>query len=201
MFLPKLREVKEALGSLFSAPYTSKFPAKPFQAHEAFRGLPRYHEDYCVGCGTCAQVCPTRAIEIKDDKAAKTRTLTVNYFKCMNCGQCEEKCITQKGIVLSNEHSLSVMQKDDPAIFENVEKTLALCESCGDVIACHDHLVWIKDQLGARAYAHPNLLLETQKHFTTVEPSKTKEVVRREDQIKMVCPKCRHKIVVADDFY
>ncbi|MBN2000424.1 4Fe-4S binding protein [candidate division KSB1 bacterium] len=201
MFLPKLREVKEALGSLFSAPYTTKFPAIPFEAHKAFRGKPRYNENYCVGCGTCAQVCPTRAIDINDDKKTKIRTLTVNYLKCMNCGQCEEKCITEKGIVLSNEHSLAVMQKDDPALFEKVDKSLAICESCGDVIACRDHLVWIKDKLGAKAYSHPNLLLETQRHFTDFEESKTKSIIRREDQIKLVCPRCRHKIVVADEFY
>ena len=68
MFLPKLREIKEALTSFFSAPYTTKFPAKPDTESESYRGMPRYNEEVCVGCGTCVQVCPSKAIELIDDK-------------------------------------------------------------------------------------------------------------------------------------
>lgn len=201
MILPKLREIKEALTSFFTAPYTTKFPFEGHTPAPEFRGLPKYFAEYCVGCGTCAQVCPTRAIAVTDDVEKATRTLTVDYASCIHCGQCQEHCITEKGIQLSQQYSLSVMDLKAPEMFESVEKELAICEACGEIIAPRDQLRWIKRRLGAKAYAHPNLLLETQRQFFDVVPSKAKARLRREDQIKELCPKCRHQVVVQDEFY
>ena len=200
MYLPKIREIKEALTSFFTPAYTTKFPAEPYTAPEQYRGRPKYNKEYCIGCGTCAQVCPTQAISVVDDTKKMIRTLTVDYCLCMNCGQCEEKCITRKGVSLTSDYSLAIMDKKDPNAFESIECELAICESCGEVIACEPHLLWIKERLGAKAYAHPNFLLQTQKQFFQLEPSNVKDRIRREDQIKQVCPKCRNKIVVADEF-
>ena len=201
MVLPKLREIKEALGSFFSAPYTTKFPFQPADKRpEGFRGKPRYHEDVCVGCGACAEVCPTGAITITDDKKKKLRTLEVDYVHCMNCGQCEEKCITETGITLTAEYSLVLLDLKSPERLESVQKEIVICESCGAVIGCRDHLSWIRKKLGAKAYAHPNLLLSFQKDLEDVESYPVKSRIRREDQIKEVCSKCRYQIVVEDEF-
>lgn len=200
MYLPKIREIKEALTSFFSPPYTTQFPAKPYTAPPEYRGKPKYYKEYCVGCGTCAQVCPATAIIIVDNKERKIRTLTVDYCSCINCGQCEEKCITQKGIKLSNEYSLAVATTKAPEVFETVEKESVYCEICAGFIACRDHLIWVKDKLGAKAFSHPNFLLELQKEFSTIEESQAKSRIRREDYIKEVCPKCRHLVVVSDEF-
>ena len=201
MFLPKLREVKEALTSLFTAPYTTKFPFEGHTPEPEFRGFPRYDAEKCIGCGSCEQVCPPKAITLEDDKEKGIRTLTVNYTSCIHCGQCEEHCITGEGIQCSAEYSLSVMDVKAPEVYETVEKECAVCESCGEIIAPRDQLLWIKHRLGARAYAHPNLLLETQRQFFEVVPTKPKAELRREDQFKELCPACRHKVVVADEFY
>ncbi len=200
MFLPKIREIKEALVSLFSAPYTTKFPAKPDTESKKYRGMPRYDESFCIGCGACAQVCPSLAIQVTDDTERKVRTLSVDYGSCIQCGQCGEKCITSKGIANTNFYSLAVTDVKAPEVFETVKKDLVLCECCGEIIACRDHLGWIKQRLGAKAYAHPNLLLFSQAEFAVVEPSHPKESIRREDQIKIVCAKCRQRIVTADEF-
>lgn len=201
MYLPKIREIKEALTSFFSKPYTTKFPAEPYTPPEEFRGFPRYHKDDCVGCGTCAQVCPAGAISVTDDLTKLLRTLKIDYSSCIHCGQCEEHCITQKGVLLSTEYSFATMDKNDPNIFEKVEKEILLCEVCSSMIAPIDQIKWIRERLGAKAYAHPNFLLNIQREFFEPEPSKAKSRIRREDQIKEVCPKCRHKIVVEDEFY
>jgi len=200
MFLPKLRELSEALRSLFSAPFTSKFPVKPHQPAQGFRGFPEYHEEYCVGCGTCAQVCPTNAIEIFNDLKTGKRILRVDYTSCAQCGQCEEKCITGQGIQLSQKFDLSVADLKDAAVYNSVEKDVAICEACGVIVACYDHLRFVKERLGAKAYANPNLLLITQRNFSELPSSSIKDRLRREDYIKMFCPKCRHKIVVKDEF-
>jgi len=201
MYLPKLREIKEALSSFFSKPYTTKFPKEPFSAAEEYRGKPRYDSAFCIGCGTCVQVCPAQAIKIADNKELLKRTLSISYLNCINCGQCEENCITGKGIRLTNEYSFATMDKNDPKNFETIDKEIVLCEICGEVIAARDQLLWIKDRLGAKAYAHPNFLLEEQKQFFEVEPAVPKSRIRREDQIKELCPICRHKVVVQDEFY
>jgi formate hydrogenlyase subunit 6/NADH:ubiquinone oxidoreductase subunit I len=201
MYLPKIREIKEALGSLFSRPYTTEFPKASFTASDSYRGKPRYNAEECIGCGTCALVCPSGAIEDKTYLDERKRILTVNYYSCINCGQCEENCITGKGIKLSNEHSFAVLGKDSPELFEQIEKTVVVCEICGEMIAAADHLNWVKLRLGAKAYAHPNFLLDSQKEFAAIPEALPKERIRREDQIKELCPKCRHKVVVEDEFY
>lgn len=200
MPLPKLRELKEALTSFFSAPYTTKYPAGPAAAFPSFRGFPKYDKDHCVGCGTCAQVCPSLAIQATDDKDAKVRRLRVDYGSCIQCGQCQEKCITGQGIVNTGAYSLALTDVAAPEAFESIDRELVICECCGAVIGCRDHLLWIKDRLGAKAYGHPNLLLATQRALGAVEPSAPKDRLRREDQIKEMCARCRQTVVTLDEF-
>ncbi|MBD3160254.1 MAG: 4Fe-4S dicluster domain-containing protein [Candidatus Lokiarchaeota archaeon] len=40
----------------------------------------------CVGCGICAENCPTGAISIVNGKAQ------IDYSKCENCGVCIKVC-------------------------------------------------------------------------------------------------------------
>jgi pyruvate formate lyase activating enzyme len=45
-----------------------------------------YLEEKCNGCGRCADVCPQKAIQIKEAKSRADRT------KCKGCGQCVQVC-------------------------------------------------------------------------------------------------------------
>ncbi|MBL7108395.1 MAG: 4Fe-4S ferredoxin, partial [Candidatus Cloacimonetes bacterium] len=46
MIYPKLRELKEALTSLFTKPYTRKFPftKEPYKPADEFKGKPKFDE-------------------------------------------------------------------------------------------------------------------------------------------------------------
>ncbi len=202
MFLPKLRELKEAFTSLFTRPYTSKFPftKEPYEPIKEFKGKPKYDEENCVGCGTCAQVCPAEAIDIIDSIEEKKRVLKISYTHCMYCGQCEEHCITEKGIKLSNEYVTAVFSSDKDADTMQIEKELLICPNCGAVIATVDHLDWLIERLGPKAYGNPNLIAHLQKRFADIPESKVKDKLRREDYYKLLCPKCRHQIVMKDVF-
>ena len=55
---------------------------------------PKVNFEKCVGCGRCAEVCPPKAIDMKDmkiDKKMKKRPM-INRSKCIRCFCCQELC-------------------------------------------------------------------------------------------------------------
>lgn len=48
--------------------------------------MPYVITDDCVACGTCAEECPTGAIEEGEDK------YVINQDECTECGTCVEVC-------------------------------------------------------------------------------------------------------------
>lgn len=50
------------------------------------RSVPKLKAKDCVGCGKCAEVCPAKAIEIKNKKAI------IDRKKCITCFCCQEFC-------------------------------------------------------------------------------------------------------------
>jgi len=46
----------------------------------------KYESSKCIGCGTCAKICPEHAFEIKNGKAV------FNEDACFGCGGCVRKC-------------------------------------------------------------------------------------------------------------
>lgn len=51
-----------------------------------------YSKGLCAGCGTCASVCPTSAIEIIKDKRKGTYAPQLDDERCNQCGLCLEVC-------------------------------------------------------------------------------------------------------------
>ena len=199
MRYPKIREVKEAVFSLFTPAYTTKFPKEPHVPFDNFRGKPVVDDTHCVGCETCANVCPPKAITFRDDKEKRVRVIARNYGLCIFCGQCEEHCITQKGVQLSDKiFDLAGFDKNN--LVEYQEKELLICKSCGAVITTKEHIQFIYDKLGPAAYAtilNLNILNDRLRLAENEEVSvEIKDGLKRKDMFNIICPNCLRKVLV-----
>ena len=193
--LLQVRVLKEALTALFTGPYTIPFPAAPSEAYPRFRGKAKFDEEECVGCGACAEVCPANDITVTDDTEGKKRTITLFYDKCIQCGQCQANCITEKGVKLTNEYDLIYFDRSQAKT--SVEKELVLCEACGDVISTADHIKWVTEKLGPLAYSNPTLILSAlmdAKVLDAVPPRDEELEPGRQDVVRMLCAKCRRQV-------
>ena len=197
MKLPKLRELVEAVKALAKGPYTSKFPRIAHTPYSSFRGQPKYNPEKCVGCLACEEVCPAEAIAHRDEteKTNPVRVLIHYTDTCIFCGTCEEACIADhEGIKLSNDWELSFFDRQKES-HESIEKELQLCELCGAVIACKDHLKWIAERVGELSFASPTLYQSRLKELGVIEDNVASAVRDRgrSDRVKILCSRCRRE--------
>jgi len=193
--LPKLREIREAIKALIVGPYTSKFPKEPHKPYPNFRGQPKFNEQKCVGCLACEEVCPVAAIAHKDkiDGEEVPKREMIHYTDvCIFCGQCEAACIAEHlGIKLSNDWELSFFNRK--SAYETIEKEIQLCEVCGKLVACKDHLKWIAAKLGELSYSNPTLYLSRLQDLELIDKNLISAFKDqgRSDRTKILCASCR----------
>ncbi|MCX5700553.1 MAG: 4Fe-4S dicluster domain-containing protein [Candidatus Omnitrophica bacterium] len=199
---PKVRELKQALKSLFSRPYTNNFPVKPHKPYERFRGRPYFYQDGCVGCAACAQVCPANAIEFIDEIKGTLvkRRLTVHWDICVSCGQCQANCLTTKGIILSQEFDYATTEKRQE-LKQSIEKEFIVCECCGVPIIPYDQYAWVANKLGPLTFSNASLLLFYLRSIglslkERASPGSRSATINRSTRTKILCPGCRREAVI-----
>ncbi len=198
MKYPKLRELREAVISLVTPAYTTSFPSKEHVPEEKFRGKPEVSEDDCVGCMSCANVCPPCAITVSDDTETGIRTIVRDYGRCIFCGQCEAFCITGEGVKLSNK-IYDIATFDRAKSVETQTRELLLCSNCGDVITTKEHVQFLFRKLGTRGYSSTLALNVFNETF--IRDPKSVEVavqdeVKRKDMFNIICPNCQRSLQV-----
>ncbi len=202
MRLPKVRELKEAITAVIQGPYTHPFPAEPTPVPENLRAAPKYSEEYCIGCGACAEVCPARAIIVEDllDGEKPIRRLTCDYGNCIFCGECELNCTTEKGIRLTPDYELSYFDAEEAK--ESIEHELILCEICGAVIAPKAQIRYLFRKLGTIAYSNPTIYLAESKEINAIETGVKRDdrPVGRWDIMRITCPRCRRDVLLKEEW-
>jgi len=116
---------------------------------EGFRGKHEFDSEKCIGCGACAQVCSSDAIEVleKDGK----RTIKVDYGHCSFCAFCQDECPTQ-AIKLTREYHLLTNDRSTENVTNEVD--LLKCVSCGTYFIPPRQIDWAIERVGEKVGAY-----------------------------------------------
>ena len=113
----KIGPVKEIFKNLFKKPMTVMFPEEVVEIPERNRGRHHLDIDNCISCGSCAKICPNRAIRMieapPDFKEKYPKTYPqVDLGKCCFCALCEDVC-PKDALTLTTNVFLATFEKED----------------------------------------------------------------------------------------
>ena len=120
-------KLKEALICLKAGRVTLRYPFAPRVPEDGFRGRVEVDAEKCVGCGACAEVCPSRLIEVSDVNQEK-RVLDFFLERCTYCARCAEVC-PEEAITVTKEFETATNDRED--LHMHVEVFMSTCRRCG----------------------------------------------------------------------
>ncbi|MEB3825751.1 MAG: NADH-quinone oxidoreductase subunit NuoI [Desulfurococcales archaeon] len=80
---------------------TMKYPYEYPQLRSNYRGFIVLDMKKCIGCMSCARICPAAAmkmVKVEVEKAGKKKQMpfpVINYNRCIFCGFCVDVCPTE----------------------------------------------------------------------------------------------------------
>jgi len=92
--------------SLKTGVVTTSYPATPPEVSERARGKPEIDWANWKDARPAAAICPTGAIELRDEHT--TRTATLDLGKCIFCGLCAD---VDKAIRMTNQCELAARRR------------------------------------------------------------------------------------------
>lgn len=141
-----------------------------YHTPEDFRGKHEFDSEKCMGCGACAQVCSSDAIDVLEK--GRKRIIKVDYGHCSFCAFCQDECPTQ-AIKLTQEYHLLADNRGTMNITNGVD--MFKCVSCGAYFIPSRQIDWAIERIGKKVDAY--------KEFS----SDLREAIK-------VCPNCRREI-------
>ena len=111
----KISIAVEVFKNLFKKPMTVLFPKEIVEIPDRNRGEHSFDIDTCISCGSCAKICPNKAIKMVEvplelkEKYPKTYP-EVDLGKCCFCALCEDIC-PKGSIILTTNVFLATFDK------------------------------------------------------------------------------------------
>ena len=122
---------------------------------EGFRGRHRFHDEKCIGCGACAQVCSSEAIRIEEVKGV--RVVRVDYGKCTFCAFCQDRCPT-RAIELTQDYEMITADRRSSNTSQEVK--LLRCTTCGKYHVPEAQVKWIQRRVKEEVPEYAEYLAE-----------------------------------------
>lgn len=122
-----ISKLKEAIICLKAGRVTLPYPLGAGSPTKNLRGLISIDAEKCIGCGGCANVCPSRVIEVYD-VSQEIRRLEFNLGRCTYCVRCSEVC-PENAITITEQFETATPESQD--LHMSVDIFMGSCQRCG----------------------------------------------------------------------
>lgn len=105
----------------FRGVVTVQYPRVQYTPPARFRGgtfaltYDEEGEENCIGCKLCAQICPSRIIEVtlqRDEGRSRAGVFTLDYEACMQCELCVQVCPTDAIVMTQQRQPIATRRED-----------------------------------------------------------------------------------------